>query len=59
MLLTAAFLVALPVSVLGHGRLIDPPQRSSMWRFNFSTPENYNDNQLYCGGAGVNISYYI
>ncbi|XP_050434733.1 uncharacterized protein LOC126841953 isoform X2 [Adelges cooleyi] len=34
----------------GHGRLIEPPSRSSMWRYGFSTPPNYNDHELYCGG---------
>ncbi|XP_046418425.1 uncharacterized protein LOC124178807 isoform X1 [Neodiprion fabricii] len=36
--------------VLGHGRLIEPPSRASMWRYGFNTPHNYNDNELYCGG---------
>ncbi|XP_061198092.1 uncharacterized protein LOC133206178 [Saccostrea echinata] len=35
---------------LGHGYLQDPPSRSSMWRFGFNTPHNYDDNQLFCGG---------
>lgn len=39
--------------VSAHGRLISPPSRSSMWRFGFSTPENYNDNELFCGGIAV------
>ncbi|XP_050544859.1 uncharacterized protein LOC126907537 [Daktulosphaira vitifoliae] len=34
----------------GHGRLIEPPSRSSMWRYGFNTPPNYNDHELYCGG---------
>ncbi|CAL1534238.1 unnamed protein product [Lymnaea stagnalis] len=34
----------------GHGRLIDPPARSSMWRFGFKTPINHDDMSLYCGG---------
>lgn len=37
----------------GHGRLIDPPARSSQWRFGYNTPVNYDDNQLYCGGVQV------
>lgn len=36
--------------VHGHGRLMDPPARNSMWRFGFPNPVNYNDNELYCGG---------
>lgn len=39
--------------VHGHGRLIDPPSRSTMWRYGFNNPPNYNDNQLYCGGVQV------
>jgi len=39
--------------VLGHGRLMDPPARNSMWREGYPNPVNYDDNQLYCGGAGV------
>ncbi|KAJ8319947.1 hypothetical protein KUTeg_001534 [Tegillarca granosa] len=38
------------LAISGHGRLWDPPSRSSMWRQGYSTPHNYNDNQLNCGG---------
>lgn len=34
----------------GHGRLIDPPGRSTAFRFGFPTPPNYNDHELFCGG---------
>lgn len=34
----------------GHGRLIQPPSRSSAWRVGFATPRNYDDNALFCGG---------
>lgn len=37
----------------GHGRLLDPPSRSTMWRVGFNTPHNYDDNQLFCGGVAV------
>ena len=37
-------------TVEGHGMLIDPPGRSSMWRAGFPVPPNYNDNELNCGG---------
>lgn len=40
-------------NVVGHGMLLDPPGRSSMWRFGFSTPINYDDNSLFCGGFAV------
>ncbi|XP_045185095.2 uncharacterized protein LOC123543096 [Mercenaria mercenaria] len=39
--------------VTSHGRLIQPAQRSSAWRFGYDNPINYNDNELFCGGAGV------
>lgn len=41
------------ITVSGHGRLIDPPSRSSMWRFGFKTKKNYNDNELFCGGYTI------
>ncbi|XP_042869962.1 uncharacterized protein LOC122251841 [Penaeus japonicus] len=41
------------VSVEGHGRLMQPPSRSSAWRLGFDTPVNYNDNELFCGGFGI------
>jgi len=34
----------------GHGNLVDPPGRSSAWRFGFDTPKNYQDMELFCGG---------
>ncbi|XP_057379317.1 uncharacterized protein LOC130701377 [Daphnia carinata] len=34
----------------GHGRLRDPPSRSSAWRENFPTPPDYNDMEGFCGG---------
>ncbi|XP_048736059.1 uncharacterized protein LOC125651480 isoform X2 [Ostrea edulis] len=36
--------------VWGHGYLVEPPQRSSLWRHGFGGPENYDDNGLNCGG---------
>ena len=51
----ALMLVALIPGVLGHGFLQEPPSRSSMWRFGFNTPPNYNDNQLFCGGFDVSV----
>ncbi|KAL3885414.1 hypothetical protein ACJMK2_025477 [Sinanodonta woodiana] len=34
----------------GQGRMIEPPMRSSMWRYGFNTPNNYQDDFLHCGG---------
>ena len=45
--------------VEGHGRLVDPPSRSSAWRYGFDTPRNYDDNQLFCGGFAVSQNYVI
>ncbi|XP_067120078.1 uncharacterized protein [Centruroides vittatus] len=50
MLRLVTFLFSVTVSVLGHGRLNEPPGRSTMWRFGFDNPVNYDDNELYCGG---------
>ncbi|KAH3884486.1 uncharacterized protein LOC127832630 [Dreissena polymorpha] len=52
-LLCGLILCGLVTLIRGHGRLVEPPSRSSMWRFGFKTPVNYNDNQLYCGGYDV------
>lgn len=46
-------LVALFVGVKGHGMVMDPPNRSSMWRFDPSAPINWDDDQNYCGGMTV------
>ena len=37
----------------GHGRMLNPPSRASMWRFGYGNPANYNDNELFCGGFEV------
>ncbi|XP_045483829.1 uncharacterized protein LOC123689071 [Harmonia axyridis] len=40
--------------VLGHGMMLEPPNRSSLWKFytadNDKVVINYNDNQNFCGG---------
>lgn len=40
-------------SVLGHGRVFEPPARNTMWRFGFPTYPNYEDSELFCGGIKV------
>lgn len=45
--------------VFGHGMMLDPPNRSSLWRFNFSAPINYDDDQNYCGGMTVSEGDYF
>ncbi|XP_062593332.1 uncharacterized protein LOC134254818 isoform X2 [Saccostrea cucullata] len=51
--LVTLLMISLTRLVEGHGRLIDPPSRSSMWRYGYRNPPNYNDNQLYCGGVQI------
>ncbi|CAL8139160.1 unnamed protein product [Orchesella dallaii] len=53
--LTVTVLLTLFIlQVNGHGRLIRPPSRSSVWRLpeflSQNPPINYNDNELFCGG---------
>ncbi len=48
-------LAAAPV-VYGHGYLIEPPSRSSMWTLGISgSVANYDHNGLNCGGFGVSL----
>lgn len=47
------------VGVLGHGMMLDPPNRSSLWRYNSSFPINYNDNENFCGGFGVRLLPFV
>ena len=49
-LLTVAMSVA---KVTGHGYLLQPPARNTMWRSGFASESNYNDNALNCGGSWV------
>lgn len=41
----------------GHGMMLDPPNRASLWRYDWQQPANYNDNEFFCGG--VTVSYII
>lgn len=36
----------------GHGSLVDPVSRNSLWRVDPTAPVNYNDIELFCGGIG-------
>ncbi|KAJ8963263.1 hypothetical protein NQ318_018730 [Aromia moschata] len=38
---------------LGHGMMLDPPNRASLWRFNPRALKDYDDNANFCGGANV------
>ena len=55
MILKTVTFATLITFALGHGRLISPPGRSSMWRYGYNTPTNYDDNQMFCGGFYVSF----
>ncbi|RZC40868.1 Chitin bind 3 domain containing protein, partial [Asbolus verrucosus] len=40
-------------NISGHGMMLEPPNRSSLWRFNPKAPVNYDDDQNYCGGMNT------
>ncbi|RNA32569.1 cell wall integrity and stress response component 4-like [Brachionus plicatilis] len=52
-LLFKVCLLSLVNICFSHGRLEVPAARNAAWRFGFNTPINYNDNELNCGGAGM------
>nr|CAD7573524.1 unnamed protein product [Timema californicum] len=43
-------LMAVLAQARGHGMVMDPVSRSSMWRMGFHTPVNYDDDGNFCGG---------
>jgi len=55
LVLLGGVLVSLISSAFGHGYLVQPPSRSTAWRYGYSTPPNYNDMELYCGGFAVSL----
>jgi hypothetical protein len=55
----AVVLLLMVVGSHEHGMLMDPVNRSSMWRKGFSTPANYEDNQLFCGGRSVSSNAFV
>lgn len=40
----------------GHGYIVDPPARTSAWRFGYNTPVNHDDNQMWCGGLRAKMA---
>lgn len=42
--------------ISGHGYLYDPPNRASLWRYLDDQPQNFEDNQYFCGGFDVIIT---
>lgn len=57
--LTTALLIVGFQEIHGHGKLMDPVNRSSAWRKGFKTPPNYTDNENSCGGLGVSANLKI
>jgi len=49
----ALVVLLMAINTHQHGHLIDPVNRSSMWRRGYNTPVNWNDNELWCGGFWV------
>ncbi|XP_001359854.2 uncharacterized protein [Drosophila pseudoobscura] len=50
-LLSVALLMAIGLQQIdAHGMMLNPPSRSSRWRYDGSAPQNWNDNELFCGG---------
>ncbi|EDW96121.2 uncharacterized protein LOC6535786 [Drosophila yakuba] len=50
-LLSITLLLAIGLQQIdGHGMMLSPPSRSSRWRYDGSAPQNWNDNELFCGG---------
>jgi hypothetical protein len=39
--------------VSGHGRVMEPVSRASMWRKGFNNPPDYDDTAGFCGGFQV------
>merc|ERR1712227_144795 len=49
------FGLVLPV-VWGHGRMTNPPGRSTMFKYGFKNPANWDDDGLNCGGIGNHVA---
>merc|ERR1712002_138984 len=52
-LYVACFAFTFIVYVSGHGYMIEPAARNSMWRKGFKNPKDYDDNGLNCGGFSI------
>ena len=57
-ILPTCFLVIMVVKygVSGRAILVEPPHRSSLWRFHYNTTINTGDDSLNCGGYDVSIT---
>jgi len=59
--LITCFMLAATTCVAGHGRIVDPPTRGSLWRLSeyaWANPGHQADDQeLFCGGTSVTDPY--
>ncbi|KAF7267309.1 hypothetical protein GWI33_019431 [Rhynchophorus ferrugineus] len=53
LLLVVCLGVFINKEVNGHGYMIHPPNRASLWRIDWRQPSNYEDNEFFCGGTHV------
>ena len=53
-----SWFLSVPV-MQGHGMLVEPPARNSMWRYGFDNPSNNDDNGLFCGGRYVSDFSFV
>lgn len=53
---TVLILILVIKEIYCRGRLIDPPARSSAWRYDNRFPTYYDDNQMFCGGLQVQLN---
>src|ERR1700743_3662087 len=55
----SCFFLATLAYVAGHGRIVAPPQRGSLWRYpeyQWANPGHQADDQeLFCGGTSVRL----
>ena len=43
------------LEVSGRGIMVEPPHRSSLWRYNYNVTVNLRDDSLNCGGYDVSL----
>ncbi|KAJ8924201.1 hypothetical protein NQ315_006992 [Exocentrus adspersus] len=51
--LVFVFVGLLVNEAVGHGMMLEPASRRSLWRFNVRALKDYDDNSNFCGGAYV------
>jgi hypothetical protein len=51
----ASVVLLMAIGTHQHAHLMEPVNRSSMWRKGYNTIVNWNDNELFCGGFSVSL----